>query len=144
MLFDIKKFFYWNEIIKILKVVKCPLKKKKNFRNFMKRFQSDLIIENNDLLKSMFIQNVSKASMQSLQFALSRNLLTSSHQNIKIFITSNSIREHFNIKCQSLYHDNLFAFIKRTFRFSISVFDDRIQREIKFILVEYCESKTKH
>ena len=55
MLFDIKKTFYWNEIIKILKIAECSLKKKKNFRNFIKCFRSDFIIENNDLLKSIFI-----------------------------------------------------------------------------------------
>ena len=64
MLFNIKKIFYRNEIVKILKIVECSLKK--NFRNFIKRFRDDFIIENNNLLKSIFIRNVSKISMQSL------------------------------------------------------------------------------
>ena len=69
MLFDIKKIFYRNEIIKILKIAECFLKKKKNFHNFMKHFRSDFIIENNNFLKLMFIQNVSKTLMQQSQFA---------------------------------------------------------------------------
>ena len=61
-----------------------------------------------------------------------------------MFITSNSIQKHFNIERQSSYYNNLFAFIERIFRFSIFIFDDCIQREIKFIFVEYRETKIKH
>ena len=67
MLFNFKKIFYRIKIVKILKTMKCFLKKKNNFRAFMMRFQKNLIIKNNDFLKLMSLQNVFETSIQQTQ-----------------------------------------------------------------------------
>ena len=144
MLSDIKKTFYRDEVIKILKAAGCPLKEKENFRNFMKRFRGGLTIGDNDLLESMSIRDVSKAPVHSLHFAPPRDLPAPPHRGIGILITSDPIREHFNIECQPSYHGNLFASVGRTSRPPVSAFDDRIQRETRPIPAEYREPETKH
>ena len=59
-------------------------------------------------------------------------------------MTSNSIREFFIVERQSSYHDNFFVSVERIIQFSVFAFENRIQREIKFIFVENFKSKTKH
>ena len=138
MLSDFKKIFYRTEIIKILKITKCSLKEKNDFRAFMMRFRRNLIIEKNDFLKSMSLRDVFETSIQQTQS------ISSVYQNKEIFMTLNSIREFFTVERQSLYYDNFFVSIEQIIQFSIFVFKNRIQQKIKFILVENSESKTKH
>ena len=59
-------------------------------------------------------------------------------------MTSSSIRELFTVERQSSYHDNFFISVERIIQSSVFVFENRIQREITFILVENFESKIKH
>ena len=67
MLFDFKKIFYRTEIVKILKITKCSLKEKNDFRAFMMRFRKNFIIEDNDFLKLMSLRDVFETSIQQTQ-----------------------------------------------------------------------------